>query len=303
MSFTDFFWTSSEGLPLHARDYAPVGETQKLPVICIHGLTRNARDFEDLAPRIAATGRRVLAVDVRGRGLSARDPNPMNYHPGTYAADIVSLLEAAAIDRAVFVGTSMGGLITMVLTSIRPEAIAAAVLNDVGPELSPVGLARIAGYTGMASRFEGWDDAVAYAKAINEAAFPAYGPQDWDVFARRLFDAKDGGWVLAYDPDISAPIKAAAEAAAEAAAKSQADGGQALAPPDMYPLFRALAKDRPLLLVRGGISDLIDPAIAERMRAAAPHMTYAEVPGVGHAPMLTEPEAWTAIEKLLEAAA
>lgn len=299
MSFTDFFWTSSEGLPLHARDYAPVGETQKLPVICIHGLTRNARDFEDLAPRIAATGRRVLAVDVRGRGLSAHDPNPMNYHPGTYAADIVSLLEAAAIERAVFVGTSMGGLITMVLTSIRPEAIAAAVLNDVGPELSPVGLARIAGYTGMASRFERRDDAVAYAKAINEAAFPAYGPQDWDVFARRLFDAKDGGWVLAYDPDISAPIKAAAEAAA----KSQAEGGQALAPPDMYPLFRALAKDRPLLLVRGGISDLIDPAIAERMRAAAPHMAYAEVPGVGHAPMLTEPEAWTAIEKLLETAA
>jgi pimeloyl-ACP methyl ester carboxylesterase len=302
MSFTDFFWTSHEGLPLHARDYAPKGvsggEAGKLPVICIHGLTRNARDFEDLAPRIAATGRRVLAVDVRGRGLSARDPNPMNYHPGTYAADVVSLLAATGIERAVFVGTSMGGLITMVLTSIQPEAIAAAVLNDVGPELSAVGLARIAGYTGMASRFETWADAVAYAKAINEAAFPSYGPEDWDVFARRLFDEKDGAVVLAYDPDISAPIKAAAEAAV----KTQAEGGQALAPPDMYPLFRALAKDRPLLLVRGAISDLIDPAIAERMRAAAPHMAYAEVPGVGHAPMLTEPEAWAAIEKLLETA-
>jgi pimeloyl-ACP methyl ester carboxylesterase len=299
MSFTDFFWTSHEGLPLRARDYAPAGATQKLPVICIHGLTRNARDFEDLAPRIAATGRRVLAVDVRGRGLSARDPNPMNYHPGTYAADVVSLLQAAGIEKAVFVGTSMGGLITMVLTSIQPQAIAAAVLNDVGPELSPVGLARIAGYTGMASRFETWADAVAYAQAINQAAFPAYTAEDWDVFARRLFDEKDGGFVLAYDPDISAPIKAAAEAAA----KTQAEGGQALAPPDMYPLFRALAKDRPLLLVRGGISDLIDPAIAERMRAAAPHMAYAEVPGVGHAPMLTEPEAWAAIENLLNTTA
>jgi pimeloyl-ACP methyl ester carboxylesterase len=298
MSFTDFFWTSHEGLPLHARDYAPVGDVGKLPVICIHGLTRNARDFEDLAPRIAATGRRVLAVDVRGRGLSAHDPNPMNYHPGTYAADVVSLLQAAGIEKAVFVGTSMGGLITMVLTSIMPQAIAAAVLNDVGPELSPVGLARIAGYTGMASRFETWDAAVAYAKAINEAAFPAYGAADWDVFARRLFDEKDGGFVLAYDPDISAPIKAAAAAAA----KSQAEDGAALAPPDMYPLFRALAKDRPLLLVRGGISDLIDPAIAERMKATAPDMAYAEVPGVGHAPMLTEPQAWAAIENLLETA-
>jgi pimeloyl-ACP methyl ester carboxylesterase len=296
--FTDFFWTSPEGLPLHARDYAPREKAQKLPVICIHGLTRNARDFEDLAPRIAAEGRRVLAVDVRGRGLSARDPNPMNYHPGTYAADILALLEAAKIEKAVFIGTSMGGLITMVLTSIKPEAIAAAVLNDVGPELSPVGLARIAGYTGLASRFETWDDAVAYTRAINEAAFPGYGPDDWEIFARRLFDEKDGALVLAYDPDIAAPIKAAAEAAA----KTQAEGGQALAPPDMYPLFRALAKDRPLLLVRGGISDLIDPAIAERMRAAAPHMAYAEVPGVGHAPMLDEPEAWSAIEKLLETA-
>ena len=298
MSFTDFFWTSHEGLPLHARDYAPVGESQKLPVICIHGLTRNARDFEDLAPKIAVTGRRVLAVDVRGRGLSARDPNPMNYHPGTYAADIVSLLQAAEIEKAVFVGTSMGGLIIMVLTSIMPQAIAAAVLNDVGPELSPIGLARIAGYTGMASRFETWETAVAYAKAINEAAFPAYGPQEWDTFARRLFDQQDGALVLAYDPDIAVPIKAAAEAAS----KSQAEGGAALAPPDMYPLFRALAKDRPLLLVRGGISDLIDPSIAERMQTAAPHMAYAEVPGVGHAPMLTEPEAWAGIENLLETA-
>ena len=298
MRFTDFFWTSHEGLPLHARDYAAAGETRKLPVICIHGLTRNARDFEDLAPRIAALGRRVLAVDVRGRGLSARAPDPLNYHPGTYAAAVVSLLQAAGIEKAVFVGTSMGGLITLVLTSIAPQAIAAAVLNDVGPELSPVGLARIAGYTGMASRFETWNQAVAYAKAINEAAFPAYTAKDWEVFARRLFDEKDGAFVLAYDPDISAPIRAAAEAAA----RSQAEGGQALAPPDMYPLFRALAKDRPLLLVRGGISDLIDPAIAERMRAAAPHMAYAEVPGVGHAPMLTEPKAWAAIEKLLQTA-
>lgn len=298
MSFTDFFWTSYEGLPLHARDYAPVGEARKLPVICIHGLTRNARDFEGLAPKIAATGRRVLAVDVRGRGLSAHDPNPMNYHPGTYAADIVALLDAAGIEKAVFVGTSMGGLITMVLTSIRPEAIAAVVLNDVGPELSPVGLARIAGYTGMASRFETWDEAVAYARRINEAAFPAYGAQDWDAFARRLFNEQDGAFALAYDPDIAAPIKAAAEAAA----KTQAEGGAALAPPDMYPLFRALAKERPLLLVRGGISDLIDPAIAERMQAAAPSMIYAEVANVGHAPMLTEPQAWAAIENLLETA-
>ena len=286
MSFVDLSWTALDGLALHARDYAAVGPETGVPVICLHGLTRNARDFEDLAPRLAALGRRVLAADVRGRGQSARDPQPLNYHPGTYAMDVVALLEATGIQRAAFVGTSMGGIITMVLASIRPQAIAGAVLNDVGPELSPVGLARIGGYVGGASRFADWDAAAAYAKAINGAAFPGYGEADWAVFARRLFDpGPDGDLVLAYDPDISAPFKAADPDAP---------------PADMYPLFRALAACGPLLLARGGISDLIDPPIVERMRAAVPAMAYAEVPAVGHAPMLTEPEAWAAIAAWLE---
>ena len=287
MSFSDLYWMSKDGLRLHARDYAPTDRVSGAPVICIHGLTRNARDFEDLAPRIAALGRRVLVVDVRGRGGSARDPQPLNYHPGTYAMDIVALLETTGIECAVFVGTSMGGIITMVLASIRPEAIAGAVLNDVGPELSPVGLARIAGYVGTGSSFPDWPTAIGYAKAINSAAFPGYGDADWATFARRLVEpASDGTLTLAYDPDISAPFKAADPAAVA---------------PDLYPLLRALAAGGPLLLVRGAISDLIDPPIAERMRAAAPSMAYVEVPDVGHAPMLTEPEAWMAVQRFLEA--
>jgi pimeloyl-ACP methyl ester carboxylesterase len=285
VSFTDLAWTSRDGLALHARDYVPTAPVTGVPVICLHGLTRNARDFEDLAPRIAALGRRVIAVDVRGRGRSARDPQPLNYHPGTYAMDLVALLEATGIARAVFVGTSMGGIITMVLASIRPEAIAGAVLNDVGPQLSPVGLARIGGYVGGGSAFADWDAAAAYAKAINGAAFPHYIDADWAVFARRLVDATpDGALVLAYDPDIAAPFKAIDPDAP---------------PADMTPLFRALAACGPLLLVRGGISDLIDPPIVERMRAAAPDMAYAEVPGVGHAPTLSEPQAWHAIATFL----
>ncbi len=288
MSFADLTWTSQDGLPLHARDHAPEGPAGGVPVICIHGLTRNARDFEDLAPAIAALGRRVITVDVRGRGRSARDPQPLNYHPGTYAMDVVALLEATGIERAVFVGTSMGGIIAMVLASIRPEAIAATVLNDVGPELSPVGLKRIGGYVGGGSAFATWDEAAAYARAINGAAFPDYTDADWAVFARRLVDeTPEGTLVLAYDPDIAAPFKAADPDAP---------------PADMTPLFRALAACGPLLLVRGGISDLIDPPIVERMRAAVPTMTYAEVPDVGHAPMLTEPQAWTAIAAFLAAA-
>lgn len=288
VSFGDLTWTSKDGLILHARDYAAVGPASGPPVICIHGLTRNARDFEALAPRIADLGRRVLAIDVRGRGGSARDPQPLNYHPGTYAMDIVALLEATGIERAVFVGTSMGGIIAMVLASIRPEAIAGAVLNDVGPELSPAGLARIGGYVGGSSSFPAWEAAIDYARAINGVAFPDYTDADWAALARRLVDeAADGTLTLAYDPDISVPFKAADP---EAPA------------PDMYPLFRALAAGRPLLLVRGAISDLIDPPIVERMRAAAPDMAYAEVPRVGHAPMLTEPQAWAAIERWLRAA-
>ncbi|EJL28288.1 putative hydrolase or acyltransferase of alpha/beta superfamily [Caulobacter sp. AP07] len=288
MSFADLSWTSQDGLILHARDYAPIGEVSGVPVICIHGLTRNARDFEDLAPRIAATGRRVIAVDVRGRGRSARDPQPLNYHPGTYAMDIVALLDATGVDRAVFVGTSMGGIIAMVLASIRPEAIAGAVLNDVGPELAPAGLARIGGYVGGGFAFATWDEAAAYAKAINGAAFPTYADADWTVFARRLVDeTPDGTLALAYDPDIAAPFKAADPEAP---------------PADMYPLFRALAACGPVLLVRGAISDLIDRPIVERMRAAAPLMTYVEVPEVGHAPMLTEPAAWKALGAFLRGA-
>ena len=285
MSFADLAWTSHDGLVLHARDHAPTAPITGVPVICLHGLTRNARDFEDLAPRVAALGRRVIAVDVRGRGGSARDPQPLNYHPGTYAMDVVALLEATGVDQAVFVGTSMGGIIAMVLASIRPEAITATVLNDVGPELSPVGLARIGGYVGAGSAFAGWDEAAAYAKAINGAAFPGHTDADWAVFARRLFDeTPDGTLVLAYDPDIAAPFKAADPDAPAA---------------DMTPLFRALAACGPVLLVRGAISDLIDPPIVARMLAAAPDMVYAEVPGVGHAPMLTEPEAWSAIAAFL----
>jgi len=286
VSFADRTWASQDGLVLHARDYAPTAPVTGVPVICLHGLTRNARDFEDLAPRIAALGRRVIVADVRGRGGSARDPQPLNYHPGTYAMDVVALLEATGIDKAVFVGTSMGGIIAMVLASIRPDAIAATVLNDVGPQLSPVGLARIGGYVGGGSVFTTWDDATAYAKAINGAAFPGYADADWSVFARRLFDeTPDGTLVLAYDPDIAAPFKAADPQAP---------------PADMTPLFRALAACGPVLLVRGAISDLIDPPIVARMRAAAPDMAYAEVPGVGHAPMLTEPEAWSAIAAFLD---
>jgi pimeloyl-ACP methyl ester carboxylesterase len=290
--FADRFWIAPDGLRLHARDYAAAPGAARVPVVCLHGLTRNARDFEDLAPHIAAQGRRVLALDVRGRGQSAWDPQPARYVPATYAGDVLALLDALGIARAVFVGTSMGGLITMVVGAFRPQAVAAAVINDVGPELAPEGLARIMGFAGKGYPVQTWADAAAYARRVNETAFPHYGPAAWDAFARRLFALKNGIPVLDYDPAI---------AKAFAPPPPPPPGQAAPPPPDLWPLFKGLAA-HPLLTIRGGTSDLLSPGILDRMREAAPDMIVAEAPGVGHAPMLDEPEALAAIDDLLEAA-
>lgn len=282
-AFRDIRWRSADGLTLHARDYP--GKADKAPVICIHGLTRNARDFEDLAPAIVgATSRRVIAVDVRGRGGSEKAADPMTYNPGMYAADLMAMLDDQAIGKAAFIGTSMGGLIMMTLSLMRPGAIAAAVLNDVGPEIAPEGLARIAGYVGVSAEVDDWAGAAAYVRAGNGVVFPHYGDADWDRMARRTFREEAGRPVLDYDADIAVPIRAADPAAPA---------------PDLWPFFGALVAGKPALLVRGATSDILSAAISAKMREAAPHLAYAEVPGVGHAPMLDESEAFEAILALL----
>jgi pimeloyl-ACP methyl ester carboxylesterase len=280
-TFAERRWTSPDGLSLFARDYAAASGPAKLPVIAIHGLTRNSADFETIAPLIAQSGRRVLAVDVRGRGKSDRAPDPMTYQPLNYAHDVLALMDQAGVSRAVFLGTSMGGLITMALAAIRSKVIAAAIINDVGPEVAKEGLARIAAYSGQPVDTPGWAEAAAYVKSINAVAFPRYTDADWDAFARRVFRiGTEGSPVLDYDPDIAVPIRAA--------------GAKALVP-NLWPMFSRLTKARPVLLVRGENSDLLSEAIAAKMRKRAPKMDFVEVPGVGHAPMLDEPEAKAAI--------
>lgn len=276
------WWTSQDGLNLHARDYAGAEGPARLPLIAIHGLTRNSRDFENVAPYIAATGRRVLALDIRGRGLSDRDPRPMRYLPPTYAKDVLALMDQQGLGRAVFLGTSMGGLITMAIAVFRVKAIAAAILNDVGPEVSQVGLKRIASYVGrQAKPVETWADAADYVRGTNEIAFPGRDQAYWDAFARRTFrEGADGKPVLDYDPDINVPIRAA--------------GPKALTP-KLWPYFNRLAGKAPTMVIRGGTSDLLDAPIVEKMRRKVKRLAYAEVPGIGHAPMLDEPEAKAAI--------
>jgi len=285
MTFSSRHWTSPDGLTLHARDYAPGPASARLPVIAIHGLTRNSADFEVIAPLIAQSGRRVLAVDVRGRGGSDRAPDPMTYVPEVYARDVLALMAQAGIERAVFLGTSMGGLITMALTAQRSRAVAAAILNDIGPELAPEGLARLAAYSGQPVQIADWEDATAYARRINAVAFPDYAEADWQAFARRIFrEGPAGAPILDYDPDIAVPIRQA--------------GHKALVP-NLWPAFRRLARRRPTLLVRGQASDLLTGPLAARMQKAAPELTAVEVPGVGHAPMLDEATARAAIFEFL----
>lgn len=277
-------WTSFDGLRLFARDCRGTGGDQRLPVICLHGLTRNSRDFEDLAPILAAEGRRVIAPDVRGRGLSERSPDPRRYHPGIYARDIAALLDHERIDRAIFIGTSMGGLITMALAARRLKSIAGVILNEAGPEIDPRGIERILSYAGTGGPFASWQEAADFARSINAVAFPNLNDAEWHVFARRMFRETDGEIVADYDPAIAAVLSKPTPR---------------LAKPIAHWLFRRLARKRPTLLIRGDISDVITAPIAARMKTAAPRLEEAVVPGVGHAPMLTEPAALDAVRAFL----
>jgi pimeloyl-ACP methyl ester carboxylesterase len=282
--FKERRWTSRDGLGLYARDYPGAGDQLRLPAICLHGLTRNSKDFEDVAPIIAGWGRRVIVPDIRGRGQSDRDPNARNYTPRTYARDVLDLMDGLGIARAVFLGTSMGGIITMTIAVLRPKAVAAAILNDVGPSIAPEGIARILSYVGKLPEVRSWDDAASYVRRINGAALPSLSDDAWRDFALRTFREGAAGPELDYDPAITVPLlKPPPKAAIWVAGL----------------LFRRMARRRPTLLLRGAISDVITADIADRMQRTAPALGRVDVPNVGHAPMLTEPAAVDALDQFL----
>ena len=272
-------------MSLYARDYPAATGQAKLPVVCLHGLTRNSSDFEDVAPVLASFGRRVIVPDVRGRGRSQWDENSDNYVPRIYARDVIEMLNELGIGRAVFIGTSMGGIIMMMLAIRHRNRIAAAILNDVGPEVSPEGLARIQSYAGTPVELRNWADAVSYVRNINGAALPHLRSKDWVRFAERSFERTGGLPKLRYDPGIAGPLKA----------------GKAKAPKLVaWFLYRRLARACPTLIVRGETSDILSEITAQKMVAASPRARLVEVPGVGHAPMLDEPASKAALESFLQ---
>ncbi len=279
--WSDQYWWSSDGVRLHARVYAgPEGSESASPLLCMPGLARNARDFEDLAPHIAQD-RKVIVVEFRGRGESAFAKDPMTYVPLTYVQDVVAMLGEMQIDRFAAIGTSLGGLVAMLLAAALPGRLIGAVLNDVGPELQTAGLERIRDYIGAGGSQPTWMHAARAFAELNGAIYPGYEIHDWLRLTKRTHRlTAEGRIVTDYDKQIAAPLRV--PGGADAAA-------------DLWPVYRALG-DVPLLILRGELSDILARSAGEKMVAELPRARLVEVPGVGHAPTMDEPAARAAID-------
>lgn len=278
--FADRYWTSVDGIKLHYRDYA--GPLDRPPILCIPGLTRNARDFEPVAYRYAGQWR-VLSIDLRGRGGSGFDPDPVNYAPAIYVADVLKFLDQLGIADAVFIGTSLGGLCTMLLAATDSERIAGALLNDIGPVIDQQGIDRIGSYVGQDTRFSSWSEAVAELRERHGDTFPRWGAGEWERYVRRIAREDKGQVRFDYDMKI-------ADNFVRAAGKPQIDA---------WPFYRAL-EGRPVTILRGALSDLLSDETANEMVAELPDARLVTVPDVGHTPNLEEPESQRAMDDLLE---
>ena len=272
--FSENFYTSQDGLSLYYRDYGPKHapkHNSATPVLCLPGLTRNCRDFHALAKSLMAT-RRVICPDIRGRGLSARDPDWRNYHPAVYLDDVRHLLAALNLHRVFVIGTSMGGLMAMAMGVGMPNTIVGALINDVGTEIDDQGLDDIIAYVHRADQvFADWRAAADFLKSF----FPNMPGMDDDAWMRAVRrtcrECPDGSVVHDWDPAIAKPL--------------ESQRGSV----DLWPLFLSL-KHLPLMVVRGGESDILSAETLQRMQDAIPGMVALTVPGVGHAPMLYEPQ-------------
>lgn len=281
MSYKESSYQSPDGLNLYYRDYGNP-DAPGTPVMCLHGLTRSSRDFDDLATRLSES-RCVIVPDFRGRGRSDYDPNIENYNAAVYAKDALALMDHLEIEKVTTIGTSLGGIVTMVIAMIRPEALAGAVLNDIGPVVDPKGLEHIGGHVGLLPAPQNWDDAVKNAKIAAGKAYPDFTGEDWLWFARMLHqEDENGGPLPNYDPAIGDVMR------------KTGSGG------DLWHAYQALG-DRPVLTIRGEISDILSAETLDRMAREIPNARIAIVPRTGHAPILDEPESLAAIDDLLEA--
>jgi len=265
-------YRSGDGLALYARDYGPE-ITHQLPIICLPGLTRNSRDFHQLALLLStdpATPRRVITLDYRGRGRSDRDANKANYNLGVETRDVISACQHFGIDRGIFIGTSRGGLILHLLAGMQPDLIAAAILNDIGPRIEASGLKRIRDYLNAGATPSDWPEAVTLLKACHGRYFPALNEHDWREMAAAVYRDVDDRPVADFDPAIAAQLQ-------------MIDFDQPQ--PDLWQYYIRLAK-KPLMVIKGEYSDLLSDETLAEMKARDLPLAVLEAPGQGHPPLL-----------------
>jgi pimeloyl-ACP methyl ester carboxylesterase len=274
---TDFFYNSADGLRLFCGLYT-AKRSGGVPVLCLPGLTRNSRDFASLAVHLAER-HPVLTPDLRGRGRSAWDPDPTRYQLPTYVQDMFALLQSCSLNRVLVVGTSLGGLMGMVMAAMKPDMIAGVVLNDAGPEIDPSGLRRIAGYAGKLPPVFSWAEAAAQARSVYGLALPGLTDAEWLEYAHRGYRENEAGAPI---PDMDPRI-------------GEAFRNPSAAAPDLWPLY-AQIKGVPMLVIRGSLSDLLSAATVARMAREKPDLQHTTVTNRGHTPLLNEPECLAAID-------
>jgi pimeloyl-ACP methyl ester carboxylesterase len=279
------FIATPDGLRLHALCYGQ-RSSPKTPVVCLPGLARTAADFETLAAALTHDGthpRRVIALDYRGRGRSDYDSNPDNYSPGVELGDVLAVITALDAMPAIFVGTSRGGILAMLLAAVRPTAIAGVVLNDIGPVIEPQGLMRIKGYVGKLPQPRNFEEGAEILRRLFQGQFPKLGHADWLASARRTFKEDNGRMVPTYDLKLAKTL-------------------EAINPehpiPPLWRQFGALAHV-PVMVIRGANSDIMSPRTVEEMSVRHAGLEMLEVPDQGHAPLLAEADTIARIEKFI----
>lgn len=282
-NYSEIYYDSDDGLRLFARDYGTPPETCLGTLLCMHGLTRNSADFDSLA-QYYKSQYRVISMDQRGRGRSAYDPDPDNYSPEVYCRDMFTLIGHLKLDDIIAVGTSMGGLMAMIMVGVKPEIFKGVILNDIGPIVDPRGIERIKSYVGGQGPFKSFKEAEIASKLLGEVFFPKRSNFGWAQFVSQTCELRRDRLVhFAYDKAISKDV--------------QSDKPTAV-PPDLWGLFAGFAPT-PLLTIRGANSDILSRSTVEEMAARHTGMVSVEIPDVGHVPMLNEPEAITAISRFL----
>ena len=295
MNYTEHRYTSHDHLSLYYREYGQGEQT----IICLPGLTRNSKDFHEIATHLAGHYR-VLCLDLRGRGQSDRDPKWKNYHPGTYVKDTWKLLDERGIDSIIILGTSLGGLMAMIMAEQQPERVEAIVLNDIGPAIDPVGYARILAYAGRSKPVATWEDAAQQCRETYAVAIPDQPMTFWQEYAQQSFSAdKNGLPVTDADPNIGEAIRNSVNLTKWLVRFRKWGILKKVAGVmiDPWDSFRAVSM--PCLVIRGGISDILSEEIIDDMQAIKPDLMRATIPIRGHVPLLDETESLQAIDTFL----